>query len=296
MRMLGRMGRCGNQILQYAFLKTYARRHNLELQIPAWFGNEFFDINDPACGASLPTQVERKDRRDQAPLPEPGEFIDKDFHGWGQFHMGWYNESEREYLKQIFRPTQHFIDRYEPAAEKMTGLRVGIHIRRGDYGSNGYFWNTPIEWYLKAMQKLCQTLNGKPSVFIASEDAGLVRAFSHYDPMTAEKLGVELRDAPIPNYNYLPYDLRKRDPREMDFYADWYLLSRCHVMLAPNSTFSYTAAMFSQTGRAFYRSELASEGFIQIDPWNNVPLNRDRAEDYPWIGGTLATQNPYWKV
>lgn len=36
MSTLGRNGRFGNQVFQYAFLRIYAHRHGLEVRVPEW--------------------------------------------------------------------------------------------------------------------------------------------------------------------------------------------------------------------------------------------------------------------
>jgi len=47
MSKFGRFGRFGNQIFEYMFLKTYAKKHGLEVQIPPWVGNYLFGTDDP---------------------------------------------------------------------------------------------------------------------------------------------------------------------------------------------------------------------------------------------------------
>lgn len=291
-RQFGKMGRAGNQMLQYAFLKTYAKRFDLRLELPQWIGCTLFGTRDEAIREPLlPVQIERKDYLDQSPEPGPSEFINKDFSGWGQFHTGWYG-ADKEYVRSLFKPTQEIRDRMDHIVERFSGREVvGIHIRRGDYGSTGYFWMTPIDWYAEAMQKL---RHRNPIFFISTEDRSVLTELAHFNPITAETLGVERQKTPMAHYQYLPHDHRTKDPLQIDFFPDWYLLSKCNIILGANSTFSFTAAMLGKC-EAYFRSELSAKGFRRIDPWNSVPLNRERAEDFPEIRGTLTRNNPFWR-
>ena len=48
-------GRFANQLFQYAYVKLYALRHGVTAAIPAWQGQQLFDLDDPTCaGLALP--------------------------------------------------------------------------------------------------------------------------------------------------------------------------------------------------------------------------------------------------
>ena len=55
MSTFGTNGRFGNQIFQYAFLKIYAKEHDLQVQIPRWpIGEYLFGHQDPEISQILP--------------------------------------------------------------------------------------------------------------------------------------------------------------------------------------------------------------------------------------------------
>ena len=62
MTKLGQMGRFGNQVFQYMFLKTYARRHGLKVQVPKWIGNDLFGTTDPVPTQQFPEFQELYDK------------------------------------------------------------------------------------------------------------------------------------------------------------------------------------------------------------------------------------------
>ncbi len=80
----------------------------------------------------------------------------------------------------------------------------------------------------------------------------------------------------------------------MDFFPDLYFLTHCEVMLIPNSTFSFTAAMFSDTIHRIFRSDLPTQEFVEIDVWNEAPLTYDMAEDWRHVPGVCLDENPAW--
>ena len=63
MTRLGQMGRMGNQLFQYAFLRTLARRRGTQFFCPPWIGDEIFTLDDAA--ERSPTADCRHDFKDR---------------------------------------------------------------------------------------------------------------------------------------------------------------------------------------------------------------------------------------
>ena len=294
MRQFGKMGRFANQIFQRMFVLTYAKMHALHPELPQWVGCDFFGNDDPPIeGPMLYQRIEGKDADGQPPIPAENEFVNRDFIGWGQVHTSWYRP-HADWLIEQFQPSPKTKERLDPIAEKFNGrFVIGLHFRRGDYGAGGTFWITPLEWYYNAMKGLKNKF-GDPLFFISTEDRSVISALAEFKPVTAETLGVTRNTMPLEHYQYLPHDLRQKDPAQLDFFPDWYLLSKCNFIVGPNSTFSYAAAMIGRP-EYYYRATLSRANFVRVDPWNDVPLNREKAEDYPHIEGTLTASNPYWR-
>lgn len=55
---LGRNGRFGNQLFQYAFARTYAEHVGAILETPPWIGQELFGLHDPPISCMLPQRHE----------------------------------------------------------------------------------------------------------------------------------------------------------------------------------------------------------------------------------------------
>lgn len=296
MTRLGKMGRFANQLFQYMFLRIYAHRYGATVEVPSWVGKDLFGLHDPKPSVALPRYVEHTDKQEQAHPPEGSVALGHDFEGYGQYHTSWY-APYRTMIRQLFEPVEPVVERLQPAVEMYHNAgetRVGLHLRRGDYGRT-IFYLTPIEWYVRLLRHLWPVLDD-PVLFVASEDRSLVEAFAEFYPLTAEELGVDLRQDPMPHYNYERHDLIQRDPWQLDFYPDFYLLQQSNVLIGPNSTFSFAAAMLAPELWAYYRSVLPTQDWECIDPWDAYPLQHDKVEDYPDVEGIRSDpSNQYWR-
>lgn len=296
MSQFGKYGRFGNQLFEYAFLKVYARQHDADLQLPPWVGNALFGANEPPVDVVLPPFSEAHTGQNwtHTQPPRGNELVNRDFEGYAQYHTS-YLSPHKEYVRDLFSPATAVQERMQdvPAALRSRGdTVVAIHLRRGDYGRQ-IFYITPVQWYLEKLAQLWPTLDN-PVLFVATEDRSLVDAFSDYSPLTTDDLGVKLNAEELPEYEYLSLDRTVREPWQLDFFPDFYTLCLCDHLLMPNSTFSFFAAMLNTTLKACWRSDLATQTFERIDPWNARPLTYDVAEDYKHIEGVCLEENPYW--
>ncbi len=288
------IGRFGNQLFQYAALRVYARRYGLKLQTGSWVGEQLFGIPSSPITVRLPRYTERRKVDDNPCVPEGRELCGHDFHGYGQYHTSYF-APDRKWLCELYRPVGKLRQRMDEPLRQLQHkgkTLIGLHLRRGDYGRLSFYF-TPTLWYLTWLRKHWADYE-EPVLFIATEDVELVEEFAAYNPVIATDLGVDLKAEPLDNYPYLKHDLKDQDPIQLDFFPDWFLMSECAVILMPNSTFSMTAAMFSDQVRQVFRSDLPTQEFIEIDPWNCCPLTHDQAEDWKHVPGVCVEDNPKW--
>ena len=293
MKTIGRHGRFANSIFQHFFLETYARRRGCELQLADWVGNSVFGIPRKPVKANLPIYSEPC--VDGQPVPPKGdELVGHDFSGYGQVHTSYFDLKNKIDGKFTYKPKKSMRWSMTEATLQLaeSDTVIGIHLRRGDYGRMA-FYVTPVEWYLKWLDAHWGTLKN-PTLFIASEDPSLVDEFREYNPVTTESLGVTLGNEPLDDYPYLQTDLRTKEPLQMDFMPDWYCLTQCDTLLIPNSTFSFTAAMFGKC-KEMWRSNLSTQQFELTNPWDTYPLLQDVAEDYRHVPGVCLDETAYWK-
>jgi len=248
MTTLGGNGRFGNQLLQYAFVKLYAERHELTLEVPDWIGRDLFDFDDPQPSVALPIVDDGKVDL-FASLQGKAEIL-RNVNVRGYFAgetRGWMGFEEG--FRKLYTPGR----RVRPLLEAALGrLRergqtlVALHLRRGDFGS-GRFWVAPTAWYLDWLRDLWPTL-ARPVLFVATDEPCLLEAFGAFAPVGSPRLGCE-----IPGADYL---------------LDHYLLSQADHLAVSNSSFSFTSAMLNVRARQFFRPHPDRRTLIAFDPWN----------------------------
>ena len=149
----------------------------------------------------------------------------------------------------------------EPVKEKMhkaetvqcamvNGLRLGVHIRRGDYaqwGDGKYYYADEV--YAAHIKRFAQMHpEAAVHVYLSTNDAGV----------TAEKFQTLCPQVHI-------HHLQGSAPEDL------FMLSECDYLIGPPSTFSLVAAMYRDL--PLYRMDTAdetqmnSEGFKRFDYW-----------------------------
>ena len=260
MSTLGRNGRFGNQIFQYAFLRIYAQRHGLEVRVPQWIGEYLFGHRDARPGDDrLPLfhdQVEQATILNQLLAP----LVNADVCGYFQYGTDWYLPS-RELFRDLFRPVPEIETPLKAAIEKLrAGGRtvIGIHVRRGDF-AGGIHYSAPAEWYVKWLIANWSKWKS-PVLLLASDELAKVAGdFAQFKPVTSGDMGVSVPPAA--------------------YYPDYYMLSQCDVMAISNSSFSFSAAMLNERASVFVRPSRAAEGLIEFNPWNSEPSLHEGSRD-----------------
>lgn len=260
MSSLGKNGRFGNQIFQYAFLKVYARRHHVKVEVPHWIGNYLFGHHDSPILKKLPVvkQISWQLHRDHIPNAKTP-FKNVDLSGYFQYHTKYY-APDKEYFRSLFKlvePIQSKMDRAVQLLRKQGKTVVGLHLRRGDYGIK-YFFIAPTSWYKEWLNQAWKDLEN-PVLFIASDEpAKVLPDFKEYKPITSKDLGLNLPKA--------------------EYYPDFYLLSQCDITAISNSSYSFAASMLNEQGKQFVRPHLPTKKLIPYNPWNSEVLLRDESK------------------
>ncbi|EME30803.1 uncharacterized protein Gasu_18220 [Galdieria sulphuraria] len=291
----GELGRFGNQVIQYMFLKCCAMVHQTSVQIPPWIGESLFCIRDSRIVRRFPAVVEcshmkanstftdtfmnyikvsnnGRDVREVGPdiLLNKGCHSDRllnvDVWGWFQWHTSIYRPF-RSFISNLFRVKPDLKAFLDSEIEKKlcrldsSATLVGVHIRLGDYkdiSASSFGYCAPTKWYLEWLDSIWPKLKN-PVLFIASDEIDVVeRDFALYNPKTCRSLGLEM-----------PKDYQGLGA---DFFPDWYILTQCNILAISNSTFSFTTCLLNQRENAkFYRAHYADR-IVEISPWNTDPI------------------------
>lgn len=298
MTAFGELGRFGNQMLQYMFLRAYAKRHGIShIQTPPWVGASLFGLNDATVQRALPPVVEYRntlanstfttdlidyvkranprfnvnelvpDSLDMGIVPDHQRVKNVDVWGWFQWHTSCY-APYKQLIHSIFTPVPELKSHMENVFDRELRFRggvrrtvVGLHLRFGDYkniAASSFGYCAPTSWYLNWLQKIWPTLDN-PLLFVASDDINAVlRDFAEYNPLTADTVGMGMPD--------------HMKTLKAGFFPDWFGLTQCDVLAISNSTFSFSACMMNRQPNArFFRAHY--RGVMEpIDPWNADPI------------------------
>lgn len=293
MSFLGNLGRFGNQIFQYAFLRICAKNAGAKVECSPWIGQILFDHTDAPVSKRLTPAIEYReigrDRRIGESffdyIPEYIPYIEKvsgapcsrvdsnflesglmnvDLWGFFQFHTR-YLRPYKAYFRDLFQPVSDLSDSLERSLNLLRAngkTIVGVHVRRGEYltfPQPRYALPVPSQWYCHWLANLWPTLDN-PVLFLCSDDINSVLPdFEAFSPITLKDLDVQL-------------PARFRDLK-LAFYADFFMLSHCDVVATSNSTFGFAACMLNKQGTHFVRPDWnADEKFVRFDPWDSTPL------------------------
>ena len=273
MSQLGQLGRFGNWLFQYMFLKCYALEHDLEAQTPHWPGHYLFNCSDPLLERGLPVLHDSHHGTPDAntifTMDPPVKNVD--FAGYFQYHTSFF-APYRSYIQTLLEPRAQLTSGINRAVQRIRQQNVelvAIHLRRGDYGT-GKFYITPTSWYLRWLDNLWPTLENPVLYIAADEPDAVVGDFRRYKPVLDRDL--ELRCCRAP------------------YLIDFCVLKQADILAIPNSTFSFAAAMLNRNLCAAFRSHLSdpleAPPFRKFDPWNSSVLEFDMcAEEFPGISG-----------
>ncbi len=299
---LGHLGRFGNQLFQYAFLRICANKIGAKVQCPPWIGQKLFGHDDEPISCRLPPAIERGEFGESLfdIIPEFVPYLEKladakscrvgseaieqglaNVDLWGFFQLPTHLlESHKAYFRSLFQPVQEL---RSPLDEALRVIRskgktvIGIHIRRGDFITEprpGFALVFPAKWYREWLDSLWNKLKD-PVLYVCSDDLNsILPEFESFSPITWRDLEVQL-----------PASIRDLG---IEFYIDFFILSKCDVVCSSNSNFSFVACMLNERGKLFVRPHWDfSTKFVRFDPWNSRPVL--------WFGGEPSKFRKRWR-
>lgn len=287
MSALGQLGRFGNQVFQYAFLRICARTSGATIQCAPWAGQSLFGHADPSVSISLDPLLETGPNADALleAVPEFIPFVETisgkkarrigvdamsegtgpgDLLGFFQWHTSQY-KPHKDFFRSLFTPEEDLRLRADAsiAALRRKGKTiVAIHLRAGDYRWLPQFaWTlmVPPQWWVEWLDSIWDQLDD-PVLYLSSDNIDAVRHwFRKYSPVTSLEFGTLLPD-------------RLRDSG-VGFYPDFFVMTQADVLAISNSTFSFSAAMLNERATIFVRPHFDLETrFTTFDPWDADPL------------------------
>lgn len=252
MTSLGSLGRFGNQLIQYAILRLYARKAGAVAVCPDWIGRDLYALDDPTIPSSqISTSlhenavIEALEGENTPANVELQGFFSDTFERW---------KHRRDEIRAFFKPSPKLlplVESWVTAVRSHGSEVVAIHLRRGDFDGET-FWKAPEEIYLNWLNALWPTL-ANPVLYVASDEPSVIAAFEKFAPISAVHL-----EGKVPG---------------IEFYTDHAIITHAdHVAVSP-STFSWTACWLNTTAKSFSRPNRATGSMEPWDPWGSNPAH-----------------------
>ena len=255
-----KQGRLGNQLFQYAFLRSTARRLGVKFYCPAWIGDKVFPLNDSSEREQRCLGIERTYHQPNGQICFSEDALGIQDHT----DIQGYFQTEKFYQdKDEVRRWYAFKDEViGPARSKYQDIdfsrSVGLHLRLGDWipprGRVYHRYIPRLSYYVSALAKM----KHKEDILVFSDD--MVKVRGYFRSLKGKVIFME----------------GNKD------YEDLYLMSRCHDFISSPSTLSWWAAWLNpyrdrriivpkegplRCGRQFKRYALKNywpKGYLQI--------------------------------
>ncbi len=160
---LGKLGRLGNQMFQYASLRGIAANRGYDFGIPpsnfrdVWQDHQLFEVFQLH---HLPPKNVKFLDQGHAPVAKETTFgfdpllfnqCPNDISLWGFFQTEKYFSHIDRSIREDFTFRQHIL---EPCREMMSGVDspISLHVRRTDYTSNPNHTTLDLEYYTEALK------------------------------------------------------------------------------------------------------------------------------------------------
>jgi len=252
---LGRLGRFGNQMFQYAALRGIAANRNTSFCLPLYdhdvndgLGNmlrtELFDcfnmetvsqLNIQSIDSSRPFASEETFNFNEKLFNECPDWVSL----WGFFQSEKYFKNVEEIIRKDFTFKDEILDPCKEMMDNVEGQIIGLHIRRTDFLTNPNHNFVGLEYYKKALENFDDSTN----VLVLSDDPQWCHEQSLFQ------------------------DDRFMISDSESGYIDMCLMSMCTDFIIANSTFSWWAAWLGNRGKV-------------IAPSNWFPDNKDTSDLY----------------
>ena len=219
---LGHYGRLGNQLFQYAFLRTAAARLGTEFYCPKWDGDNIFDLDDTETRAKIPTGITRIfDQGPQAGFTIEALSIGNHTEIQGHFQSEKYYPNRETVLDwYAFKDEiKSAIARAYPAAYMQDVVSLSLRIDTDYANTREYFPLCPISYYQKALEML----GGRPPLLVFADRPDLAKEF--FSPLAKQEM---------------------RFVTDLGAAEQLFLMTQCRANVIINSTFSWWGAWLNR--------------------------------------------------
>lgn len=258
---LGEFGRLGNQLFQYAYLRSQAKRLGTKFYCPPWLGDDIFVLDDASekCATFQATHVYREDMNHHGFSQEAASIEDgTEVEGYFQTEKFFDRRDVTTWFSFKESTIQSVGEKY---AELDLSNATALHVRLGDYTQLSLMFYTPTPTYFK---HALEVIKPTGPILVFSEDAEMAKEYLGEMPSSTR------------------YMTGNKD------YEDFYLMAKCRNVVCSPSSFSWWAAYLNQypdkkvvmPEHWFIPTGKARNKDIFVDGWVRIPGHRLIADNY----------------
>ncbi len=248
-------GPLGNQMLQYAFVNLYGKRHNLSIEFPMWIGDSLFLPTAKEPRGDLPEINESSELYKSFSQTTLKRFQDATLVGYFQYSSKEYGE-DKQCFQKLFEPRREHMGALNEALGKLKArgeTLVAFHIQETS-GIDNSLIRADTQWYVDWLQANWEKLH-KPVLYISSNDLSRVLpAFAKFSPETDDSLKL----------TFTPFQ---------EFLGMYILANAKVVGVTKNSSYSMMAALLNKEPKAQFLIPAFQDGqplgkLTAFDPWD----------------------------
>lgn len=227
-------GRFGNQLFQYAHLRTEAKRLNTNFYCPEWLGDYIFNLDDEGERFKLSQDLSAEDlKKDQNNIDI-----------WG------YYESEEFFDKNLIRKIYDFqTNKFDDVLKKYSNIDFGnstaLHFRFGDKLKETYYMDMyyipRLKYYINSLIEIFRKNENFPvqNLVIFSDDISLAKK-------EMKKILHKFLRFVSKSTEHKKANIKIIFMEDNKDYEDFFIMSLCKNIICAPSTFSWWAAYLNK--------------------------------------------------
>lgn len=237
-------GRLGNMLFQYSAIIGFSEKYKTNYYLPEWKYNSFFNECVPQGAISFngsPVKIAEPNFHYSGEYFDQFDFQNKNYDLTGYFQSEKYFIHCKDQIKNKLSFKKEFIDdvrfRYSSYFEKET---IAIHVRRGDYVNNSFYYQLPINYFVLALMQIPGWK--EKNIFVFSDDPAYT----------------EIHFKSLPNVSIISGN--------SDVF-DLCLMSLCDYHVLSNSSYSWWGAYLSNSKQVIYPTHYFTGNQNMNDFW-----------------------------
>lgn len=256
-RKFGELGRLGNQLFQYAYLRTQAKRLDTQFYCPPWKGDNVFNLNDASekCPPFEPDFMYTEGDFNHGYIKAATEIKDgTDIEGYFMSHKFFNQKDVQEWYTFNQEQIANIKQKYKDLDFENS---VAVHLRLGDYT------NPSLQFYIAKksyFKKALAFIPHKKNILVFSDSPALAKKYLEGISGEGNMIFIE---------------------GNQDF-EDLYLMSLCRDMICSASSFSWWAAYLNKHSDKtivmpsawFLPGSRTTNNDMQVPGWIAIPAHR----------------------